>query len=70
MIEADQAGSWDLDRPLHGSLEWLRGVLSGLSARFGSWRVDEEDEDLMGTADPEVVAALQYLVSILPDDEE
>ncbi len=70
MIEADQARSWDLDRPLDGPLEWLRGALSGLSARFGSWRVDEEDEDLMGTADPEVVAALQFLASILPDDDE
>lgn len=68
MIEAEQAGSWEMGHKALALPEWLRAALSNLSARFGSWKDDGEEEDLMAGADPEVVAALQFLASIIPDD--
>ncbi len=68
MIEAEQARSWEVGQPTSGLLEWLRAALSNLSALFGSWKSDGDEEDLASGADPEVVAALQFLASIIPDE--
>ncbi len=68
MIEAEQVRTWEAGRPTLGPLEWLRAALSNLSALFGSWKSDGDEEDLVSGADPEVVAALQFLASIIPDE--
>ncbi|MGE5618082.1 MAG: hypothetical protein ACM3US_02355 [Sphingomonadaceae bacterium] len=70
MIEADRAGWRDLGRAPCDWLERLQGAFSDLNACFGSWRDDGGDEDQTAGADPEVVAALECLASILPDDED
>lgn len=67
-MEAEQARSWAMGHQVLALPEWLRAALAKLSALFGSWKDDGEEEDLMGAADPEVVAALQFLASIIPDE--
>lgn len=69
MLDAKQVRTWEAGRPTEGPLEWLRAAWSSLGARFGSWRTEPEEEDLLSGADPEVVAALQFLASIIPDEE-
>lgn len=50
--------------------EWLRSALATLGEKFGSWRNDDNDDnDVFGCADPQLVAALEFIASLIPDEE-
>ncbi len=49
-------------------LEWLRSALAALWAKFGSWQPVEEDDEPLDCADPQLVAALEFIASLLPED--
>lgn len=67
----EQARTWDAIGQGAGLAVWLRSAAADLGARFGSWKSQgEEDEDILGCADPQLVAALEFLASLIPDEEE
>jgi len=68
VMEAEQARGWEMVRPTVGLVEWLQTALSDLSARFASWKSEGDEDDPTAGADPELVAALQFLASIIPDE--
>lgn len=72
MIQVKQTSAWEVVQPASGLLEWLRSALSGLNALFASWKNEGDDEELSGAgaADPELVAALQFIASLLSDEPE
>jgi hypothetical protein len=60
-----------MEVPAYGIVEWLRALLASLSARFASWKGEGEDEEnLLGAADPELVAALEFIAALLKDEPE
>lgn len=69
MVDAEQARAWEVGPPTLGLMEWLRAWLASWSARFDSWKTEGDEDDLLTGADPEMVAALQFLASLLPNDE-
>jgi len=68
---AEQARRWEAGWwPALGLMEWLRTSLSALSAQFASWRNEGDEEELLGAADPELVAVLEFIASLLPREPE
>ncbi len=70
MIEVRRAVAAEMGQNGVSFLEAVRGWLSGLSARFGSWRNERDEDDATSAADPELVAALEFLASIIPEERE
>lgn len=70
MIDARQVIAMEAASPSLGHIEWLRAWLADLSARFGSWQADGDDDDLLSAADPQVVAVMQFIATLLADDQE
>ncbi len=71
VIQVRQSGTWELGRPVPALWEMLRSWLAGLNALFGSWKNEGgEDDDPTYGADPELVAALQFLAAILDEKDK
>lgn len=65
-----QARTWDLASPSLAAMERLRLWLSELNARFGSWKTPDDEDDILNSADPQLVAALEFVASLFADEKE
>ncbi len=64
------ARAWEVASPGLDPVEWLRVVMAELDAKFRSWKMPQEEDDLCGCADPQLVAALEFIAALIPDEDE
>ncbi len=65
-----QARALELVSPGADLAQWLRSVLAELNTKFASWKVPDEGDDPYGCADPQLVAALEIIAAMFPDEKE
>ncbi len=68
-MEVREAQALGIAQPGSGILEWLLSRLADLNTFFDSWKKDGGDEDALASADPELVAVLQFIASLLAEED-
>lgn len=69
MIGAREVTSREGALPAPDLWEWARAFLLELGARFASWKSGCED-DPGSAADPQLVAALEFLAGLMPEEAD
>lgn len=69
MIGAREVASRERAWPALDPWEWVRAFLAEWGARLAAWKSGGED-DPSSAADPQLVAALEILAGLMPEDAD